>query len=96
MEQSTDSSGLQNARGKVCNVQKSFYGMTEAGNIWGNLPHSKFISWGIKQSGVDKRMYILRTANGFAIILAEVDYMATAAYSFQLMERIKRLLTRTF
>lgn len=96
LEKPTDYSGLKRGPGKVCKAHKSIYGMTEAGKIWGNLRHSKFISWGFKQSAVDKWMYIMYTQNRFAIILVVVDDMAIASDSLQLMAHIKQLLIRTF
>lgn len=55
MEQTTNSSGLQEMPGCFCPLIRSMYGLKQAGIICCSLFTSKLISWGFIQSKIDPR-----------------------------------------
>lgn len=96
MEQPTDSSGKLARPGYVCKLNKSLYGLRQAGEIWGSVIHNQFLEWGFKQSNQDSRLYFLQKGSDFINLILVVDDMAFSSNSRALIDRLKYLLQSTF
>ena len=96
MEQPTNSTGQQQNPGKVCKLQKSVYGINQAGNIWGSIVHSHLNSTGFKISAFDQRVYFFRKHQSFIIIAIVVDDMALASNDSALREDFKESIAAVF
>ncbi len=60
MHQPTDYSQCEARPGMVCRLEKSIYGLKQAGNIWGSVMHSTLIQWGFRTSNFDPRLTCIR------------------------------------
>lgn len=96
MDQPTNSSGKPHRPGYVCQLNKSIYGARQAGEIWGGVINTKFVSWGFKQSSQDQRLYLMVDGTNFIILIVVVDDMAFASNNRSLIDRLKKNLSETF
>ena len=76
MEQPTDSSDILAVPGHACEIKKSLYGLKQAGEIWGQVIHQKFIQWGFQQSNQDQRLYFYQSGTIFINLIFVIDDMA--------------------
>ena len=96
MEQPTNSTGLQQARGHVCQLMKSIYGLRQAREIWGSVINVRFIKWGFQQSTQDQRLYFYRKGNKFINLIVVVDDMTFGSNDRSLINWFKEMLVESF
>ena len=96
MQQPTNSTGIPAMPGHVCRLKKSIYGLPQAGEIWGQVIHNKFIESGFKQSNQDKRLYFYNKGNKFINLIIVVDDMAFSSNDRELIKWFKSMITSAF
>ncbi len=96
MHQPTDSSQCEARPGMVCRLEKSIYGLKQAGNIWGSVMHSTLIQWGFRTSNFDPRLYMYKDNADFILIAIVVDDMAFASNNTRLLRDLKQKLQAEF
>lgn len=96
MQHSTDGSDIIAKPGFVRSMRKSIYHSKEAGYIWGNVSHIKFIQWGFKQLQQDKSLYFHQRGNTFITLILVVYDMDLEYNNSDLLECFKSLLSETF
>nr|QCC62381.1 reverse transcriptase [Digenea simplex] len=96
MEKPTNSSMIEAKPGYMCQLKKSLYGAKQAGEIWGEIIHSKFIEWGFQQSTQDQRLYMFQRQSTFIVLILVVGDMAFASNDRQLISTLKSNLSATF
>ena len=96
MEQPVDSSGVPRKPNHVWALQKSLYGVRQAGNIWGSALHKELMQWGFNVSKFDSRVYFFKVKQHFIIIAIVVDDMIFAANNRTILEELKTKLRATF
>ncbi len=57
----------------VCRLNKSLYGLKQAGRIWNDAAHQAMIDLGFQRTSADYCVYIRRTAEGTCIVGLHVD-----------------------
>ena len=96
MQQHTDSTGIEERPGFVCKLQKSMYGLKQAGQIWGSVLASTLQSWGCQQSIIDPRVFFKQYGKEYNIIIVVVDDMSFVSNSTRLLDHVKKRLHATF
>ena len=96
MQQPTDSSQKLAMPGHVCQLEKSLYGLRQAGEIWGQVIHQKFTKWGFQQSNQDPRQYLYQSKGSFINLILVVDYMAYCSNDEHLIEWFEQQLKQAF
>lgn len=72
-EKPTDATRRGERPGMVCLLQKSMYGIREAGRIWGVVILNTLFEWGFKQSVADPCLLFYTEVEEFIIILIVVN-----------------------
>lgn len=96
MEQPCNSSGMQQQPGMICKLERSIYGLRQAGNIWGSLLHNALVEWGFETSAFDQRLYLFRHDDQFIIIAIVVDDMAFSSNSRTMLKQLYNKLHLEF
>jgi hypothetical protein len=75
---------------KICKLQKSIYGLKQAGRIWNSVFHNFLLQCGFKSCRVDHCVYFQQLNNGkFMLLLLYVDDIIVASNSKSAMEELK-------
>lgn len=96
MEQPSNITGSSYKPGYVCQLLKSNYGLRHAGEIWGNVIHSKIINWGFEQTNKDQHLYHYRLGTKVINLILVVDDLDFASNDKNLMQWFKAQLDDSF
>lgn len=80
----------------VYKLNKSLYGLKQAGRNWNNLLHSHLSDHHFEQNPVDPCLYKRQTERGVVILLIWVDDIIIAASNDELMVETKRMMNTRF
>ena len=82
--------------GHVCQLEKSLYGLRQAGEIWGQVINQNFTKWGFQQSTQDPRLYFYQSNRSFINLILVVDDMAYCSNDEHLIEWFEQQLKKSF
>ena len=82
---------------KVCKLNKSIYGLKQAGRIWNSVFHNFLIECGLTQCITDECVYRLKLDNGkILIVLLYVDDLIIASNSKTAINALKQRIQDRF
>jgi hypothetical protein len=88
--------GLEDGTGRVCHLQKTLYGLKQAGNIWNTTFTSTLNDLSFMQMKHDYCVYIRRDEDKFAILLLWVDDIIAITNAEGTVDQITNDLKRKF
>jgi Reverse transcriptase (RNA-dependent DNA polymerase) len=81
----------------VCKLKKSMYGLKQAPRQWYKKFGSFMMSHGYQRTKADPCVYFKRLANGkFLILLFYVDDMLIAGHDAQMIDMLKKEMSKSF
>ena len=81
--------GVKNAKGMMCKLKKTIYGLKQAASAWNKTIRRVFEKW-FQSCGADQCVYVKRTRNGFVYVCLE--YMIIAAKTSEEIREVKMAL----
>lgn len=96
IEQPTNSTGLKERHGYVCQLLKSMYGIKQAGRIWGSLLLTTLQRWNFQQAVSDERVLFKQEESHFILLIIVVDDFAFLSNSPAFLAAFKDQLQSTF
>jgi hypothetical protein len=88
---------IKSHENKFCRLQKSVYGLKQAGRIWNSVFHKFLLSCGYKRLISDECVYRLNLNNGKAsFLLLYVDDLIVASNSNSVMQQLKNKIQSKF
>lgn len=80
----------------VAKLEKSLYGLKQAGRMWMQKLHQSMTAEGFEQSTADHSLYLRKTQTGQTMASVHVDDMAVAGTSKSEIERARQDLSKHF
>ena len=77
-------------------LRKSLYGLKQAARAWNKIYHEAVISFGFKQSEVDKCLYSMKKGNDTCYMIVHVDDILVASNNEKLIEQFKNHIASLF
>jgi hypothetical protein len=71
--------GVNNAQGKVCQLNKAIYGLKQAACAWNKTIHNVFVKNGFKSCGADQCVYVKRSQGNLVYVGLYFDDMIIEA-----------------
>ncbi|CAM8956843.1 unnamed protein product [Rhodiola kirilowii] len=84
------------AKGKVCKLQKSLYGLKQASRQWFNKLSEALLSYGFTSSLNDYSLFTLKNKEDYIAILVYVDDIIITGTSQQLIDQVKHFIDTRF
>ncbi|CAM8949089.1 unnamed protein product [Rhodiola kirilowii] len=84
------------AKGRVCKLHKSSYGLKQASRQWFSKFSEALISYGFKPSLNDYSLFILQTSQDYVALLVYVDDIILTGTSKSLIEQVKHFIDSKF
>ena len=87
--------GVNNAQGKVCQLNKAIYGLKQAAT-WNKTIHYVFVKNGFKSCGADQCVYVKRSQGSLVYVGLYVDDMIIGARTSKEINQVKEVLKKAF
>jgi hypothetical protein len=91
-----DGLSIENKENKVCNLQKSVYGLKQASRNWNERVHKDLTSSGLKQSKDDSCIYYKRSKVCTTFVSVYVDDFFIFCNNETELRRLKESLMNTY
>ncbi|KAG3170493.1 hypothetical protein PI126_g2351 [Phytophthora idaei] len=88
--------GLENAKGMLCKLAKTIYGLKQAASARNKTIHRVFLRNGFKSYGAGQCVYVRGTRNGYVYVCLYVDDMIIAAKTRDEIREVKEALMSAF
>ena len=88
--------GLEDGTGRVCRLQKTLYGLKQAGNVWNTTFTSALKDLSFEQMKHDYCVYLRRDEDKFAMLLLWVDDIIAITNAEGTIDQITNDLKRKF
>ena len=86
----------EQGRPLVCKLQRSLYGLRQAGREWGNCLSDHLVGYGFKRSTIDTCLYMLTRGDAFIWLAVYVDDILCLDNNASLRERVIKDLDSRF
>lgn len=96
IEQPKDSTNRKKRPGFVCRLEKSMYGIRQAGKIWGSLLVKALTNWGLKTFPTYSRVVFLSYEFLYIILCVTLDDLAFSSNATSNLDSFKNRLPETF
>ena len=80
----------------ACKLRNGLYGLKQAARAWNKIYHEAVISFGFKQSEVDKCLYSMKKGNDTCYMIVHVGDILVASNNEKLIEQFKNHIASLF